>query len=119
MVRDGPEHPSRGVIGQGREGNNPPGVATSGIDARADSVVGVVLGGHEDHGPGRSRFTAGEGVATGDAGGELAEECALAEAWIAIEDGDLAGREPARGEPAQWLRNELAQRDDWRERFAP
>ena len=119
MIGDGSKRPGRVVIGQGREGDNAPGVAASGVDAGTDGVVGVVLGGHEDDRPRRSRFTAGEGIAAGDASGELAEEGALAETRIAVEDGDLAGREPARGEPAHWLGSDLTERDDGRERFTP
>ena len=119
MIGDGSKRPGRVVIGQGRERDNAAGVATSGVDAGTDGVVGVVLGGHEDDRPRRSRFTAGERIAAGDASGELAEEGALAETRIAVEDGDLAGREPTGGEPAYWLGSDLTERDDGRERFTP
>ena len=118
MIGDGAERSRRcAMIGQGGEGDDAPGVAAGGVDAGADGVVEVVLGGHEDDKPRRSRFTAGEGIAAGDASRELAEERALAEAGIAIEDGDLAGREPARGEPAQLFGSDLTQGDEGRERF--
>ena len=84
----------------------------------ADGVVGVVLGGHEADWPGRRGITAGEGIAARDAGGELAEKGALAEARITIEESDLAGREPTRGEPVQWLGGDLTQGDDGWERLA-
>ena len=47
-----------------------------------------------------SALVAGEGIAAGDAGGELAEQGALAETGIAVEDGDLAGGDATRPEPA-------------------
>ncbi len=119
MIGDGAEHPIRRLIRKGSEGDDAAGVFTGGVDAGKDGVVGVVLGGHEDDGPGRSRCTAGEGIAAGDAGGELTEERALAETRIAIENGELAGREPAWRKPAQWLGSDLTQGDDGRERFAP
>src|SRR5215213_9478884 len=118
MIGDGSESPMRGVMGQSGEGDDAAGVATGGVDAGADGVVGVVLGGHEDDGPGRSRITVGEGATAGDAGGDLAEKGALAEARITIEESDLAGREPTWGEPVQWLGGDLTQGDDGWERFA-
>ena len=54
---------------------------------------------------------AGERVATGDASRELAEEGALAETGIAVEDGDLACREPTGREPVQSLGRDLTQGD--------
>jgi len=68
--------------------------------------------------PARRCITAGEGVTPGDAGGDLAEKGALAETRITIEESDLAGREPTRGEPVQWLEGDLAQGDDGWEPFA-
>ena len=118
MIGDASERLMRGVIGQSGKGDDAAGVTSGGVDAGADGVVGVVLGGHEDDGPGRRGITAGEGIATRDAGGELAEKGALTEARITIEERDLAGREPARGKPAQWLGGDLAQGDDGWERFA-
>jgi hypothetical protein len=117
MIGDGAERTSRFMIRQGGEGDDAPGVATSGVCAGTDGVVGVVFGGHEDNRPWRSRFTAWEGITAGNAGGKLAEQRALAEAGIAVEDGDLTGREAARGEPAHWLGSDLTQGDDGRERY--
>ena len=57
------------------------------------------------------RLAAREGLAAGDAGGELAEEGALAETGIAVEDGDLAGGDATRPEPAQWLGGDVAEAD--------
>src|SRR5829696_10445542 len=97
MIGDGSERLIRGVIGQSGEGDDAAGVTSGGVDAGADGVVGVVLGGHEDDVPARRCITAGEGVTPGDAGGDLAEKGALAETRITIEESDLAGREPTRG----------------------
>ena len=74
-------------------------------------------GGHRAGQPVRRRH-AREGIATGDAGGELAEEGALAEAGIAIEDGDLAGGDATWPEPAQGLRGDVAEADGVPEQLA-
>src|SRR5215216_5127695 len=107
MIGDGAERPIRSIVGQGSEGDDAPGIAACGVDAWADGVVEVVLGGHDGHKPRWSRFTAGEGIAAGDASRELAEEGALAEAGIAIEDGDLACRKPTGREPMQSFGRDL------------
>jgi hypothetical protein len=106
------------LVGQGSKGDDAPGVATGGVDAWADRVVRIVFGGHENDEPGLSSLTTGKGLAARDAGGHFAEEGALAEARITVEEGDLAGREPARREPAHRLGSDLAQGNDGRERFA-
>jgi hypothetical protein len=93
---------------------SPPAASTRG----ADGVGEVVLGGHEDDKTRRGRFAAGEGIAAGDASRELAEEGALAEAGIAIEDGDLARREPTGREPVQSFRRDLTQCDEGSQGFA-
>ena len=95
-----------GAIGDGDEDDDTLGIAAGGIDAGADGVVDVVFGGEEEDAAWGSRFrvAAGEGVAAGDAGGELAEEGALAEAGVAIEDGDLAGGDAARARASARLR---------------
>ena len=92
-----------GAIGDGDEEDDALGIAAGGIDAGADGVVDVVLGGEEEDAAGGSRFRVitGEGIAAGDAGGELAEEGALAETGIAVKDGDLAGGNAVPPEPAE------------------
>ena len=74
------------------------GITTGGIDARADGVEQIVFGGAEKDIAWRTELATGERIAAGDASGELTEEGALAEPGIAVEDGELAGREcdPAR-----------------------
>src|SRR5215210_8032031 len=66
-----------------------------------------------------ARLPAGQSLAASDAGGELAEESALAEAGIAIEDGDLAGGEAAGREPLHRLGVDLTQADDVAESVTP
>ena len=100
------------AVGDGEEGDDAAGVAAGGVDAGADGVVEVVFGGEEEDAAGAAGLAAGEGLAAGDAGGELAEEGALAEAGIAVEDGDLAGGEAAGREPAHGLGVDLTQADD-------
>ncbi len=108
-----------GAIGDGDEEDDALGIAAGGVDAGADGVVDVVFGGEEEDAARGSRFrvVAGEGIAAGDAGGELAEEGALAEAGIAIEDGDLAGGDAVRPEPAQGLGGDVAEADGVTERL--
>ena len=58
---------------------------------------------------GGARLAAGEGLAAGDAGSELAEEGGFAETGIAVEDGDLAGGETAGREPLDGVSLDLTQ----------
>ena len=119
MAGDGEGAPEWAAVGDGQERDDAPGVATGGVDAGADGVVEVVLGGEDDDVAGSAGRPAGEGVAAGDASGELAEEGALAEAGIAVEDGDLAGGEPAGREPLHGLGVDLTQADDVAEWVTP
>jgi hypothetical protein len=93
-----------GAIGDGNEGDDALRITTGGVDAGADGVVGVVLGREEEDAARLGRcckcVVAGEGLAAGEAGGQLAEQRALAEAGVAIEEGDLAGGDAPRPEPA-------------------
>ncbi len=100
-----------GAIGDGDEDDDALGIAAGGIDAGADGVEDVVLGGEEEDAARGSRFrvAAGEGIAAGDAGGELAEEGALAETGVTIEDGDLASGDAAGPEPAQGFGGDIAE----------
>ena len=94
------------------ESEHAAGISARGVDAGADGVVDVVLGGHDDDEARRTWLAAGEGLAAGDAGGEVAEEGGLAEAGIAVEEGDLAGGEAAGGEPADGLGGNIVQADE-------
>src|SRR5687768_16502818 len=91
-----------GAIGDGNEGDDALRITTGGIDAGADGVEDVVLGGEEKDAARCpcSRVVTGERIAAGDAGGQLAQQRALAEPGIAVEEGDLAGGDAARPEPA-------------------
>jgi hypothetical protein len=102
-----------GAIRDGDEEDDVVGIAAGGVDARADGVMDVVFGGEEEDAARDSRLqvVAGEGIAAGDAGGELAEEGALAEPGIAIEDGDLAGGDAVFPEPAERLGGDVAEAD--------
>jgi hypothetical protein len=102
-----------GAIGDGEEGDDALGFATGGLDAGTDGVVGIVLGGEEEDAAGStwSRLVTGEGLAAGEAGGQLAEQRALAEAGIAVEESDLAGGDAPRPEPAEWLGSHVAEAD--------
>ena len=92
-----------GAIGDGDEEDDALRIAAGDIDAGADGVVDVILGGEEEDAARGSwfRVAAGEGIAAGDAGGELAEEGALAETGIAVKDRDLAGGNAVPPEPAE------------------
>jgi hypothetical protein len=113
-----------GAIGDGDEEDDALGIAAGGIDAGADGVVDVVFGGEEEDTARGSRCrvckckAAGEGIAARDVGGKLAEESALAETGIAIEDGDLAGGDATGPEPVQGLRSDIAEADGVTERLA-
>jgi hypothetical protein len=108
------------AIGDGDEGDDALGIATGGVDAGTDGVVGVVLSGEKEDAAGRGRcgVVTGEGIAARDAGGELAEQRALAETGIAVEEGDLAGGDTARPEPAQRLGGDIAEANRVPERLA-
>lgn len=107
------------AIGEGEEAGNLAGIAAGGLDAGADGVAGVVFGGEDEDGPGFAGLSTREGLATGDAGGELAEKGALAEAGITIEEGDLAGSEAARGEPLDRFGGDAAEGVDVGDGIAP
>jgi hypothetical protein len=102
-----------GAIGDGDKEDDALGIAAGGVDAGADGVVDIVFGREEEDAAGGSRFrvVAGEGIAAGDAGSELAEEGALAEPGVAVEDGDLAGGDAVPPEPAQGLGGDVAEAD--------
>ena len=76
------------------------------------NLVDVVLGGENENGTGRTRLPSGKRLAAGNARGELAEEGALAEAGITVEDSDLAGGETAGREPLHRLGVDLTKADD-------
>jgi hypothetical protein len=92
VAREGKGAASLGAIGDSDEGGDAPRITTGGVDAGADGVEDVVLGREEEDAAGCTRFgcVTREGLAAGNAGGELAEQGALTETGVAVEDGDLA-----------------------------
>jgi hypothetical protein len=119
VARDGEGSPERAAVGDGEERDDALGIAAGGVDAGADGVVQIVLGGENHHAARCARRAAGEGLAAGEASGELAEQGGFAEAGIAVEDGDLAGGEAAGGEPVDGVGGDPAQAHDVAEGFAP
>jgi hypothetical protein len=119
MAGDGERPPEWAAVRDGQERDDASRVTASGVDARADRIVEIVLGGENDDVTRSARRPAGQSLTTGNAGGELAEEGALAEAGIAIEDSDLAGGEAAGREPLHGLRVDLPQADDVAQWVAP
>ena len=99
MAGDGEGPPEWGAARDGQERDDASRVTASAIDARANRIVEIVLGGEDDDVARSGGLPAGQSLTAGDAGGELAQESALAEAGIAVEDGDLAGGETAGREP--------------------
>jgi hypothetical protein len=95
------------AIGEGEQGHDASRIAPGGIDAGADGVDEIILGGEEDHGSGWGGLAAGERLSAGDAGGKLTEEGRFAEAGIAVEDSELAGGKAAGREPLDGVRIEL------------
>jgi hypothetical protein len=99
-------------------GDDAAGVAAGGVDAGADGVVEVVLGGEEEDGAGWGGLAAGEGLTARDAGGEIAEEGRFAETGVAVEVGELPRGEAAGGEPVDGLGGDAVEGDDVREGVA-
>src|SRR3954470_7730656 len=119
MAGDGERPPEWAAVGDGQERDDAGRVTASGVDARANRIVEIVLGGENDDVTRSARRPAGQGLTTGNAGGKFAQEGALAEARITIEDGDLAGGESAGREPLHGLGVDLTQADDVAEWVTP
>lgn len=113
VAREGEGTPGLGAIGNSNKSNDALRIAPGGVDAGADGVEGIVLGGEEEDAAWStwSFVVAGEGLAAGEAGGQLAEQRALAQPGIAVEEGDRAGGDAARPEPAYGLGGDLAEAD--------
>jgi hypothetical protein len=106
------------LAGDGGEGDDARRVAAGGIEARAYGVGDIVLSRDEEDGAGGVGLATRERLAAGDASGEFAEEGGLADAGVAVEEGDFAGGEAAGGEPLHRRGGYRLQADEVGERIA-
>ena len=94
----------------GREREQPRRVAAGRRQARLDRVRLTVLGRQQDGRPKRPDRPIGHHAVAADAGGEIEQQGALADAGVAVEDGQLAQRNPAGPEPFDRLGPDAAHR---------
>src|SRR6266702_2590727 len=91
----------------GGEQEHTGGVAASGQEAGFDGVAAMVLTRDEDNGPLGAGGATGQGMAAGDAGGDMQSEQGGAGAGFAFEQGEGAQREVVLPEPGDGFGDDI------------